>query len=50
MSKLLSQMWFVVRCVLCFVAAFLNAVAIGFQGNGNFILSGLLIGLVLGAV
>ena len=50
MSKPLSQIWFVARWVFCFVAAFFNAINIGFQGNGNLILSGLLIGLTLGVV
>src|SRR5258708_34575666 len=50
MSKLTSQIWLAVRWGFCILAGFVNAVAIGFQGNGNPILSGLLIGLALGAV
>ena len=48
MSKARSTTWFAVRFVFCGIAAFLSAIAIGFQGNGNLLPSGVLIGLVLG--
>ena len=38
----------VIRIVVCGVAALFNGIAIGFQGNGNLILTGLIIGLILG--
>src|SRR5436309_9557928 len=36
------------RLVFCGITALLNGIKIAFQGNGNFILSGLCIGIVLG--
>jgi len=39
----------VTRIVLCSAAAILNALYVGFQGNGNLIPSGLLIGFILGS-
>lgn len=48
MSKIFTKVWFVVRFVFCGVVALLNGFAIGFQGNGNLLLTGLFIGLVLG--
>ena len=35
--------------VLCGIVALMNAIAIGFQGNGNLLWSGMFLGLVLGA-
>ncbi len=37
-----------VRLVVCGIAAFLNALDMGFQGNGNLIWSGVLLGFSLG--
>ena len=37
-----------IRLVLCGVAGLLNAIDMGFQGNGNLILSGMVIGFILG--
>jgi hypothetical protein len=49
MSKVLPQVWIVARFTVCGFVAFLNGIAIGFQGNGNLVLSGVFIGLLLGA-
>jgi hypothetical protein len=38
------------RFVFCVLAAFFNGIDLGLQGNGNFILSGFLIGIVVGLV
>jgi hypothetical protein len=48
MSKTFARIWIVVRFVFCGLVAVLNGIAIGFQGNGNLLLTGLFIGLVLG--
>lgn len=49
MIKTFTKVWAVARVALCGVVALLNGIAIGFQGNGNLLLSGVLIGLLLGA-
>src|SRR5690348_5161307 len=36
------------RAGICGIAALLNALDLGFQGNGNLVLSGLFLGFVLG--
>ena len=43
-----AKLWRHGRFTLCGVAAFLNAVDLGFQGNGNLIWSGAFLGIVLG--
>jgi hypothetical protein len=48
MSKVFARIWIVTRFAACGVVALLNAIAIGFQGNGNLLLTGALIGLLLG--
>jgi hypothetical protein len=50
MSKALSQSWFAVRLLFCGIATFVGSIVVGFQGNGNLLPSGVLIGGVLGAV
>ena len=39
-----------VRWIACFIAGLLNAVDLGFQGNGNLLPSGIFLGFVLGLV
>jgi hypothetical protein len=48
MSTASSKTWLAVRFIFCGIAAFLSAMTVGFQGNGNLLPSGVLIGLVLG--
>src|ERR1700756_2288676 len=41
--------WIIVaRLIFCCIAGVLNGIDLGFQGNGNLILSGVFLGLVLG--
>ena len=50
MSKTFTKTSYVIRFIFCGIVALLNGIAIGFQGNGNLLLTGLFIGLVLGMV
>jgi hypothetical protein len=49
MSTALNKSWIAARLTFCVLVALLNAEAIGFQGNGNLLLTGVFIGLLLGA-
>jgi uncharacterized membrane-anchored protein len=42
-------MWLAIRLAFCGIIALLNGIAIGFQGNGNLLISGVFIGLFLAA-
>jgi hypothetical protein len=48
MSKIFTKLWFAARLITCVIIALLNGIAIGLQGNGNLLLTGLFIGLLLG--
>jgi hypothetical protein len=45
---ILNKCSLLIRFTLCGIVSLLGGFGIGFQGNGNLILSGLLIGVVLG--
>ncbi|HEY5040529.1 MAG TPA: hypothetical protein VIK53_00840 [Verrucomicrobiae bacterium] len=48
MSKTFTKIWFGVRFAFCGIVALVNSIAVGLQGNGNFLLTGMFIGLFLG--
>jgi hypothetical protein len=49
MNSALARTWSADRIVLCGVVALMNGIAIGFQGNGNLLWTGVFLGLVVGA-
>ena len=48
MNSAFARTWSVARIVLCGIVALMNAIAIGFQGNGNLLWTGVFLGLALG--